>query len=130
VDILNGAKTVADKANKKDGGQRFVFQLCHKDRNETARWMSDLVSTGSYVDSDIGPMKVGGFGISVAVPELFIPVVNKAVDSGIPVVTFATDAPDSKRAAYIGTNNTFFGEQLAKALFQVKPDGGTYAVGE
>ncbi|MCX6375118.1 MAG: substrate-binding domain-containing protein [Armatimonadetes bacterium] len=34
-----------------------------------------------------------------------VPIINKAVDSGIPVVTIDADLPDSKRVAFVGTGN-------------------------
>ncbi|MDA8213390.1 MAG: sugar-binding protein [Clostridia bacterium] len=47
------------------------------------------------------------------------PYINKAMDKGIPVITVDTDAPGSKRVAYVGTNNyrsgLVAGEVLAKA---------------
>src|SRR3569623_1508327 len=40
----------------------------------------------------------------------------------------ATDAPGSKRLAYIGTNNKDFGLALGKQLLQLRPEGGKYAM--
>lgn len=37
--------------------------------------------------------------------EGFTPVINKAIDKNIPVILIDTDAPNSNRHAYIGTNN-------------------------
>ena len=33
------------------------------------------------------------------------PEINKAIDAGIPVITIDSDAPDSQRLYFIGTNN-------------------------
>ncbi|GAG65457.1 unnamed protein product, partial [marine sediment metagenome] len=38
-------------------------------------------------------------------PDAMVPVINKAIDGGIPVFTVDTDAPTSKRLTYIGTDN-------------------------
>lgn len=54
------------------------------------------------------------------------PVLNKVVRAGLPVVTFDSDAPESDRAAYVGTENFGFGVQLAKLAKQLSPSGGTY----
>ena len=44
-------------------------------------------------------------GIAVfAVDPVLTPVINKAVEAGIPVVTVIGDQPDSKRLAYVGSN--------------------------
>jgi ABC-type sugar transport system substrate-binding protein len=69
---------------------------------------------------------IDGLAISVQDIESITPVIQKAVAAGIPVITFDSDAPNSARAAYIGTNNFFFGIQLAKVLKQLVPTGGLY----
>ena len=66
--------------------------------------------------------------ISVSDAEILTPFIDDAVDAGIIVVTFEGDAPDSKRHAFVGTNNTFMGEQIAINLEQILPEGGTYAL--
>lgn len=37
--------------------------------------------------------------------DAFVGPINKAIDSGVPVVTFAADSPNSKRRVYITSNN-------------------------
>jgi len=49
--------------------------------------------------------KPSGILISVADAELLQPEINKAIDAGIPVMTFDSDAPFSRRLFFIGTNN-------------------------
>jgi ABC-type sugar transport system substrate-binding protein len=41
------------------------------------------------------------------------PIINKAVDKGIPVVTAFADVPDSKRLAHIGTDQATLGASIA-----------------
>lgn len=48
----------------------------------------------------------------------FIPLINKAVQKGIPVVTVDTDAPDSDRNVYVGTNNYYAGFLAGQAFIQ------------
>jgi ribose transport system substrate-binding protein len=43
--------------------------------------------------------------IVVGFEPALVPIINKAVDSGIPVVTVDADLPDSKRIAFVGTGN-------------------------
>jgi gamma-aminobutyric acid type B receptor len=69
-----------------------------------------------------------GIAISVKNPELMGPIIDDAVAAGIPVVTFDSDASDSNRMAYIGTDNNFMGETLAKVARQLVPEGGTFAI--
>jgi ribose transport system substrate-binding protein len=54
--------------------------------------------------------------------------IEAATAAGIPVITFDSDAPGSKRIAYIGTNNKDFGLALGNQLLKLRPDGGKYAM--
>jgi len=49
--------------------------------------------------------KPSGILISVADATLLQDEINKAIDAGIPVLTFDSDAPHSHRIYFIGTNN-------------------------
>ena len=44
------------------------------------------------------------------------PIINKAVDSGVPVVTVDADLPDSKRIAFVGTGNYQAGLEGGRTL--------------
>jgi len=65
-------------------------------------------------------IKPTGIMISPADPEAMTPLINQAVDQGIPVITVDSDAPASKRLLFVGTNNyeagRMGGEVAAKAL--------------
>lgn len=71
-------------------------------------------------------------GIAVAIADEKYEVVNhaiaSAIDAGIPVITFDSDATNSKRLTYIGTDNYAFGQTLGKVLLQIDPTGGYYGV--
>ena len=49
--------------------------------------------------------KPAGILVSVADPQLMTPEINKAVQAGVPVIAMDSDAPDSQRLYFIGTNN-------------------------
>ncbi len=49
--------------------------------------------------------KPAGILVSVADPKLMGPEINRAIAAGIPVITIDSDAPDSQRLYFIGTNN-------------------------
>ncbi|MFC5468562.1 sugar ABC transporter substrate-binding protein [Cohnella suwonensis] len=59
---------------------------------------------------------VDGIAIDPVNGDALAPVIDKAVNSGIPVICFESDAPSSKRLAYIGTNNTLAGAKMGEAL--------------
>ncbi len=49
--------------------------------------------------------KPSGILVSVSDPKLMGPEIDKAIAAGIPVITMDSDAPDSQRLYFIGTNN-------------------------
>lgn len=64
--------------------------------------------------------RVDGIAISPIDPVLLAPIVNKAVQQGIPVICFESDIPDSRRLSYIGTDSykegQLMGEMIDKQL--------------
>ena len=66
-----------------------------------------------------------GLAISVKNPELLKPIIDGAA---IPVIAFDSDAPNSKRRAYVGTDSVFLGQTLAKVAQQICPEGGTFGL--
>ncbi len=54
---------------------------------------------------DAVALKPAGILVSVADSSLMTPVINDAINGGIPVITVDSDAPASKRLFFIGTNN-------------------------
>ncbi len=62
--------------------------------------------------------KVDGILTQGLSDEQFTPLINKVVEGGIPVITVDTDAANSKRLAYIGTDNYYSGFLAGKALIQ------------
>ncbi len=49
--------------------------------------------------------KPAGILVSVADADLLRPAINDAMAAGVPVITIDSDAPDSQRLYFIGTNN-------------------------
>jgi ribose transport system substrate-binding protein len=64
--------------------------------------------------------KPTGILISSADPQLMKEDINKAIAAGVPVITMDSDAPNSKRLFFVGTNNyqagVTGGQRLAKEL--------------
>ncbi|MBM7654348.1 ribose transport system substrate-binding protein [Neobacillus cucumis] len=60
--------------------------------------------------------KVDGIMTQGLSEEQFTPLINRIVASGIPVVTVDTDAANSRRLTYIGTDNYYSGYLAGKAL--------------
>jgi len=68
--------------------------------------------------------KVDGIGVSVIEAKAMVPVIDDAIKQGIPVITFDSDSPESKRLAYIGTNNFEAGRTAGMEAVKLFPNGG------
>lgn len=58
----------------------------------------------------------------------FIEPINRAVDSGVPVVTFAADSPNSKRISYVTSDNNREGAYAADVIAKALGGKGEYGV--
>jgi ribose transport system substrate-binding protein len=67
-----------------------------------------------------------GIAVSPIEADAFAPVIDSAIDKGIPVITFDSDAAKSKRLAYIGTNNYEAGKKAGEAAVKLLPQGGKF----
>jgi ribose transport system substrate-binding protein len=72
--------------------------------------------------------KPSGILVSVTRPELFQDAINGAISQGIPVICVDSDAPDSKRVMFIGTDNFRAGEESGKRLAQILQGKGQIVV--
>jgi ribose transport system substrate-binding protein len=61
-------------------------------------------------------LKPAGILVSVADAKLMQPEIDAAINAGIPVITVDSDAPNSKRLYFIGTNNRQAGRLGGRAL--------------
>ena len=85
-------------------------------------------ATQVQIIQDMVSRHLDGIAISVADAASVSRVIRQARAANIPVITFDADAPDSKRQAYVGTNNKDLGAQIGQALLKVHPKPGTYAM--
>ena len=69
-----------------------------------------------------------GILVSPARPELFNGPINGAIGAGIPVITMDTDAPDSKRILYIGTDNRQAGMESGRQIAELMNGKGRLVV--
>jgi ribose transport system substrate-binding protein len=63
-------------------------------------------------------LKPNGILVSVADAKLMQPEIDAAISAGIPVITVDSDAPNSKRLYFIGTNNRQAGRLGGRALVE------------
>jgi ribose transport system substrate-binding protein len=71
--------------------------------------------------------KVDGIAISVLNADFLTSTIDKAVDAGIPVVTWDSDAPKSKRFAFYGVDDFKSGQEMGKAAAELLGGKGTVA---
>ena len=60
--------------------------------------------------------KIDGVVLTAGEANALIPAIDRAVAAGIPVITFDSDSPGSKRLAFVGTDNYNAGWAAGKAM--------------
>jgi ribose transport system substrate-binding protein len=71
---------------------------------------------------------VDGIAVSCSEANTVTPSIDKAVEKGIPVMCFDSDAPNSKRFAFYGSDPTAFGARIMEELAKVMGEKGTVAI--
>jgi len=130
---LAGATKAEAQALKGAPGEEYLAVACMGNLEYFSahkfawKWMGDKLGVKtSYIgpaEYDV-PGEISTFDQAIArrpagiavfgVDESLKPEINKAVEAGIPVVTYSGDVPDSKRSTFVGTNQHdlgFFGGQ-------------------
>jgi len=62
--------------------------------------------------------KVDGIVVTAGEANTLVPAIDKAVNAGIPVITFDSDSPASKRLCFVGTENYQAGYEAGKTMAQ------------
>lgn len=115
---------VFDYANK--GAQRTAAELGDVDVIYRAPGSADTLKQKEMLESFIH-QKVDGIAISVLDAAVMTRTIDQAVDAGIPVVTWDSDAPDSKRFAFYGVDDFKSGQAMGKAAGELLNGKGTVA---
>jgi simple sugar transport system substrate-binding protein len=72
--------------------------------------------------------KADGIAVAVIDPKAFKDPIDKALDAGIPVVSYNADGVQgntgSNRLAYIGQDLYLSGQEMGKKIIELMPDGG------
>jgi ribose transport system substrate-binding protein len=113
ADAEKGCKEEAAKI----GAECLFTGPAQLDDAEQARIVRDLITK-----------KVAGISIAPNNADSIGSVISAALAKNIPVITFDSDAPKSKRITFIGTNNEGGGVSAGEAFAKALPKGGTYAV--
>lgn len=89
----------------------------NSDGSEQVRVIDDVVAQG-----------VDAIAISCDDPTACVDPINRAVDAGIPVMTWDADSPQSKRFTFMGLDNIEAGHAAAEMLVQAMGPKGNVAV--
>jgi ribose transport system substrate-binding protein len=115
----------------------YSAQPFWKDTQKTIQEIQNTNSTISFVfggpsNADVNKQieeieslitrKVNGIILFPADPKALIPIINKAVENQIPVVTLFSDVVGSKRMSFVGAPEKESGMLLAKMVLDNHPD--------
>jgi ribose transport system substrate-binding protein len=89
---------------------------------------ADLDMTAMVAALELAIARKPGGVVVVGFEDSLVPVVNKAVEAGIPVVTVDADLPRSKRVAFVGTGNFNAGYQGGLKLAELIGGKGKVAL--
>ena len=107
-DVEKGGKEEAAKL----GVECLYTGSPNSDEAEQVQILRDLITKG-----------VSGIAVAPVNGDAVVSVIAAARAKNIPVITFDSDSPKSKRMAYIGTDNTDAGREAGKAFKAVLPKG-------
>src|SRR3981189_2931786 len=118
--VVNGASDfwkAAEAGVKKAQGELPNYNLVFKYPEQASaaiqiRLMDDLVASG-----------VAGIMVSSADPKTSSEALNR-IGGQVALFTTDSDAPETKRVAYIGSSNTDAGKQAGQLMLKALPNGG------
>lgn len=115
----NGAMAAGRELAKERGVEIEVIWNTppSEDAQKQAEFITQLANSG-----------VDGIAVSVTDANVLTSAINAAVDKGVPVVCFDSDAPNSKRMAIYGMDDADAGQELARQLVKAMGDKGVVAV--
>jgi ribose transport system substrate-binding protein len=111
----------------KIGAERKAKELGNVDILWNAPATADQLKQKEILESAI-TQKVDGIAISCTNGDFLTETINKAVDAGIPVVTWDSDAPKSKRAAFYGVDDLASGRIMGEQAVRLLNGKGTVAI--
>jgi ribose transport system substrate-binding protein len=110
IPVFNYARTGAERTARELGNVQIEWRA-----PETADQLRQKEILESFITQ-----RVDGIAISTLNGDFLTETINRAIDAGIPVVTWDSDAPKSKRIAFYGVDDfrsgQIMGEQAIKLL--------------
>lgn len=118
IPVFDYARIGAEREAKKIGGIEILWR-----GPETV----DEIRQKEILES-FTAQRVDGIAVSCLNGDLLTDAINRAVDAGIPVITWDSDAPKSKRLAFYGVNDIDGGRALGEGLAQLLDGKGQVAM--
>src|SRR5213078_3140566 len=116
--VFNYAKVGAEREAKKLGNVEVIWR-----GPENADQLRQKEILESFITQ-----RVDGIAISCLNGDFLSETINRAVDAGIPVVTWDADAPKSKRIAFYGVDDKAAGRILGEQAVRLLGGKGTVAI--
>src|SRR6266566_8272069 len=118
IPVFDYAKTGAEREAAKLGNVEIIWR-----GPENADQLRQKEILESFITQ-----KVDGIAISSLNGDFLTETINKAIDAGIPVVTWDSDAPKSKRYAYYGVDDFAGGQLLGEQAVRLLNGKGKVAI--
>ena len=118
IPVFEYARIGAERAAQQLGGIEVIWRGPES---------TDEIRQKEILESFVA-QRVDGIAISCLNGDLLTDAIDRAVDAGIPVVTWDSDAPKSKRLAFYGVNDVEAGRALGEGLAKLIEGHGRVAV--
>jgi ribose transport system substrate-binding protein len=118
IPVFNYAKIGAERQAKEYGNVEILWN---------APASADQLKQKEILESFI-TQRVDGIAISALNGDFLTETINKAIDAGIPVVTWDSDAPKSKRIAFYGVDDYESGQIMGREAARLLNGKGTVAL--
>lgn len=89
--------------------------------NVSFRWLGPTTADAqaqSQLLDDLVVQGVNGIALSCNDPSALLPAINRAVESGVTVITWDADSPDSRRLTNVSIDQTKAGAEAARQLLK------------
>jgi ribose transport system substrate-binding protein len=116
--VFNYAKIGAERAAAALGNIEVIWRA-----PETADQLRQKEILESFITQ-----RVDGIAISCTNGDFLTETINKALEAGIPVVTWDADAPKSKRVAFYGVDDFASGKIMGEETARLLGEQGTVAI--
>jgi ribose transport system substrate-binding protein len=111
----------------KIGAERAAKELGNVDVEWRAPDTADQLRQKEILESFI-TQRVDGIAISTLNGDFLTETINRAIDAGIPVVTWDSDAPKSRRIAFYGVDDFESGRIMGEETVKLLGGKGTVAI--